>query len=252
MIKIVSNDFKIENIGLVIFDKDGTFIDIHTYWGRVVELRAKKIIEKYLLPQKMFEPLCSVMGFDIQTKILPPDSPVGLYSRNKVQEILLNFLINNGIKATLKEIEDIFKIVGNEFLKEQEEYTKVIPAAVKLMEKIKKAGGKMVVITSDSKDNANHTIVKNGLSKYFDYVYGAEDSQTPKTSGEIVKTVLLNTDISYENTVCIGDTYDDFLMAQNSNIRCINVSTGVVTKKQHLKYNKLCVNSLKEIDIIKL
>ena len=251
MINIISDRFKIENIELVIFDKDGTFIDIHTYWGRVVELRATKIIEYYNLDESFFEPLCAVMGYDIQTKLLPPDSPVGLYSRDRVQEILQFFLIKNDIDASIEDINSIFQEVAQDFISEQEEYTVVIPEAVDLMNDIKNTGAKMVVVTSDSKDNAEHTIKKRGLDKLFDGIYGAEDSKTPKTSGEIVKNILNKMNIKPENTICIGDTYDDYLMAQNSGIKgCINVSTGVVTMSQHKDYNDFCVSSLKELTIL--
>ena len=250
MINLKTKDWKIENIELVIFDKDGTFIDIHKYWGRVVELRAKEIIKYFGLNDDFYKPLCDVMGYDLKTEKLPPDSPVGLYARGKVQEILLYFLVSHNIEASIEDIENIFQTVGQEFLTEQEEYTVTINEAVILMERLKNAGCKMVVVTSDSRENAIYTVKKRGLDKFFEGVYGAEDSKEPKTTGDIVKKVLANIKIEPEKTVCIGDTYDDFLMGKNSGIKaCINVSTGVVTKNQHKEYNDFIVNSLSEIEI---
>ena len=105
MIALKTEKWKIEDIDFVIFDKDGTFIDIHKYWGRVVELRANAIIRYFNLSQNFYKPLCDVMGYDINSKKLPPDSPVGLYARGKVQEILLYFLIKNGVEALLPTSE---------------------------------------------------------------------------------------------------------------------------------------------------
>ena len=250
MINLKTKDWKIENIELVIFDKDGTFIDIYKYWGRVVELRAKEIINYFGLNNDFFEQLCDVMGYDLKTQKLPPDSPVGLYARGKVQEILLYFLLSHNIEASIEDIENIFQSVGQEFLKEQEEYTVTIDDAVMLIKKIAKTDCKMVVITSDSKDNAVYTIKKRGLNKYFEGIFGAEDSLEPKTTGDIVKKTLTELKFEPEKTVCIGDTYDDFLMAKNSQIKaCINVSTGVVTQKQHREYNNYAVSSLSELEI---
>ena len=252
MINLETKDWKIENIELVIFDKDGTFIDIHKYWGRVVELRAKEIISYFGLDDEIFKPLCDVMGYNIETGKLPPDSPVGLYARGKVQEILLYFLLSDNIDATIEDIENIFQTVGKEFIKEQEEYTVTIDDAVTLMKKLKSSGCKMAVITSDSKDNAVYTIKKRNLDKYFEGIYGAEDSKESKITGDIVRKVLQNLKIEPSKTVCIGDTYDDFLMAKNSGLKaCINVSTGVVTKEQHREYNEFVAESLSEIDISK-
>ena len=44
MIKISSADWEIDNIGAVFFDKDGTFIDLHYFWGKMTEMRAKEVI----------------------------------------------------------------------------------------------------------------------------------------------------------------------------------------------------------------
>ena len=249
MINLKTKNWQLENIELVVFDKDGTFIDIHKYWGRVVELRAKEVIKYFGMNDDFFESLCKIMGYDLKTQKLPSDSPVGLYARGKVQEILLYFLISNNIDATIEDIENIFQTVGKEFIKEQEEYTITINDAVSLIKKLNKTDCKMVVVTSDSRDNAIYTVKKHGLDKYFEGVYGAEDSKEPKTTGDVVKKVLSDLKIEPEKTVCIGDTYDDFLMAKNSKIKaCINVSTGIVTKKQHSEYNKFVLNSLSEIE----
>ena len=251
MITLKTEKWKIEDIDFVIFDKDGTFIDIHKYWGRVVELRANAVIRYFNLSQNFYKPLCDVMGYDINSKKLPPDSPVGLYARGKVQEILLYFLIKNGVEASIEDIETIFKEVGQEFIKEQEVYTTTIDDAVRFINDLYEKNVEMAVITSDSRENAIYTVEKRGLKKYFKGIYGAEDSETSKTTGDIVKKVLADVKKEPENVVCIGDTYDDFLMAKNSGIKaCINVSTGVVTQKQQKEYNEFCVNSLSEISIL--
>jgi len=247
MIRISTHDWLIDDIKLVIFDKDGTFIDIHKYWGRVVELRAEKTIRYFSLNKTFFEPLCSVMGYDLSTKKLPPDSPVGLYARGNVQEILLYYLVAQGVDAYLEDIERIFAEVNEEFLKEQEDYTVTIPEALEFMENLNNKVS-IAVITSDSRENAKKTINDNFLEKYFVEVFGAEDSETAKTTGEIVRKMLNKLEVKPENVICIGDTFDDYLMAKNSGIKaCINESTGVVTKTQHLEYNKYTVETLDEL-----
>lgn len=251
MVKFLCEDFEIDNIELVIFDKDGTFIDIHTYWGKIVELRAKKIIEYFSMSEDFFEQLCNLMGYNIKTKKLPFDSPVGLYARGKVQEILLHYLLKIGIDASYEDVEKIFYEVSVDFLLIQDEYTVIVKEAVELMESLSQKGVKMVVVTSDSKRNAIRTVEKNGLLNYFIDIYGAEDSASSKTSGEIVKKILKKFSLKSKNVICIGDTYDDFLMAKNSDlIACVNVSTGVVSFNEMKEYNHYCVKSLGDIKLI--
>ena len=147
MINFRVNENVIENVELVIFDKDGTFIDIHKYWGKVVELRARAIIKYFSMSSRFFEPLCNVMGYDLKTKLLPPDSPVGLYARNQVQEILTYYLIKNNIEAYPEAIETIFHDVAEEFMPYQEDYTVVIDDAIELIKKLKQNNVKIYCLS---------------------------------------------------------------------------------------------------------
>ena len=47
MISLKTNNWQIDNIDTILFDKDGTFIDLHYFWGKMTELRIKEVIKKY-------------------------------------------------------------------------------------------------------------------------------------------------------------------------------------------------------------
>ena len=47
MISLKSETWQIDNIETIIFDKDGTFIDLHYFWGKMTELRIKEIIKRF-------------------------------------------------------------------------------------------------------------------------------------------------------------------------------------------------------------
>ena len=55
MIKIYSADWELDNIEAVLFDKDGTFIDLHYFWGKMTEMRAKEVIREFNLEVSLFE-----------------------------------------------------------------------------------------------------------------------------------------------------------------------------------------------------
>ena len=58
MIKLSANDWSIDNIETIFFDKDGTFVDLHFFWGKMTELRAKEIVERFKLDNEFIEKLC--------------------------------------------------------------------------------------------------------------------------------------------------------------------------------------------------
>ena len=47
MLNLSTKDWYVDNIETVIFDKDGTFIDLHYFWGKMTELRALEVIKYY-------------------------------------------------------------------------------------------------------------------------------------------------------------------------------------------------------------
>ena len=49
MISLKSKSWQIDNVETVLFDKDGTFIDLHYFWGKMTELRVQEIIKRFEL-----------------------------------------------------------------------------------------------------------------------------------------------------------------------------------------------------------
>ena len=45
----------------ILFDKDGTFIDLHYFWGKMTEMRASSVINAFNLSEDFFEKLCSFL-----------------------------------------------------------------------------------------------------------------------------------------------------------------------------------------------
>ena len=87
MINLKTENWQINNIETILFDKDGTFIDLHYFWGKMTELRAKEIIQQYRLPQEKFQQLCSYLGYDIKQKRMLPDGITALYSHSKIPSL---------------------------------------------------------------------------------------------------------------------------------------------------------------------
>ena len=55
MINFKTKDWQIKNIETVLFDKDGTLIDLHYFWGKMTQMRSLAVIEKYNLKRKYMQ-----------------------------------------------------------------------------------------------------------------------------------------------------------------------------------------------------
>ena len=49
MINLKAKNFELNDIELIIFDKDGTITDSHYFWQEIINRRAKKICKKLSL-----------------------------------------------------------------------------------------------------------------------------------------------------------------------------------------------------------
>lgn len=250
MISLKTSNWQIENIDTILFDKDGTFIDLHYFWGKMTELRAQEVIKKFNLDSNSFEKICTILGYDINTQRMHADGITALYSRSKIIEIFKENLKDFQVNTTEKELENIFDLVSKKFYENMQEYTKPINTAIDFIKKIKKLGLKTGIVTSDSKESTLLTLRHFKWENLFDIVIGREDSPHTKESGEPTKLALNLLNANPNSTVMIGDAPMDFISATNAGIKnVILVATGQISKEELTKTSQNTINSLDEIEV---
>ena len=250
MISLKTNDWNIYNIETILFDKDGTFIDLHYFWGKMTELRCHKIIQVFKANEELFSELCLCLGYNLQTQKMIPDGITAMYSRQKIIEIFKNDLINYNIKTTTQQLEEIFDEVSLEFYKKLTEYTKPINEAIEFIKKIRQKNIKTAVVTSDSIVSTELTLKHFGWEVLFDYAVGRENSTETKESGALTKIALTKLNANPKTTIMIGDAPMDFISAKNAGIeKTILVETGQINKSTLLKISPYVVETLAEMDI---
>lgn len=250
MVKIFTKKWKIEKIKGIIFDKDGTIIDSHLYWGKIIEERARAIIEKYNLSNKLFLGLCLAMGYSHKKKKLLSKGPIALVSREEVINIIKKFLLLKGLNIKCSGLESIFNKVHNDFIKYQYNYLKLLPGISDFLSLLKREKVRMAVVTSDSYKNTVEIFKKLKILNYFDAVIGRETVNEPKITGKPALEALKLLKINKTLCVCIGDALQDIVMSDNCGIkRCIAVATGQISIKCLEKYSSYVVNSIKLLTV---
>lgn len=251
MIKLKSKKWTLDNIETVLFDKDGTFIDLHYFWGKMTEMRAREVIKRYNLPDCCFFQLCLFLGYDVLNKKMLSDGITALYSRVKIIEIFKENLKEIGAKSTIQELTEIFDFVSENFYKEIEKYTKPIEEAIEFIKKLHSKGVKLGIVTSDSVESTNLTLNKFGWENLFDVVMGRESSSETKESGIPTLTALKKLNANPETTIMIGDAPMDYISAKNAGIdRTILVATGQIKEEELAKTSYYVLNSLRELEFI--
>ncbi len=250
MISLKTNKWQINNIDTVLFDKDGTFIDLHYFWGKMTEMRASEIIKTFGMPQTSFYRLCLYLGYNIETSKMLKDGITALYSRPVVIEKFNEKLKEENIITTDKRIEEIFDYVSSEFYKNISKYTKPIEPAVDFIKKLKANGIKIGIVTSDAKESTLLTIKNFKWDNLFDVVIGRESSKSTKESGIPTKMALEILTANPKTSIMIGDAPMDYISAKNAGIeKTILVATGQIDEEELQKMSDYTIESLSDVDI---
>ena len=252
MITIKNKNWQLEHVEAVFFDKDGTLIDSHVYWGKIIEIRSAALVAA-LDPQnkELYSELCRVMGWSLREKRLSPSGPIALVQRDVVIEIVMKYLLKSGFSISEQEIGGIFTDVHKGFIGNMLPYIKIIAGVEPMLMRLKKRGVKLAVITTDAQNNTLEILQYLDIDKYFDLVVTKESTKESKPGGMPALFALKSLKVKAENSICIGDAPMDILMGENARLKAtIGVATGQITLEELMKYTKYFINNLSEVEIL--
>lgn len=249
-VSISANGWNLDGVSAILFDKDGTFVDSHQYWGKIIFHRSEVICEAFQLDPSCIERLELMMGFSRKLERLLPSGPIALVSRDEVIECVTRYLLTQKIQASNLQISDIFERVHHE-MEKIDEHIQLIPAALPLFQSLKDKGVKLAVVTTDAIKNTEMTLEKLGLQSYFSAIVGRESCKEPKISGVPATIALSKLGISARESICIGDAPMDMQMALKSGCKAsIGVATGQISESDLLKVTPYVVSSLSQLLVV--
>ncbi|HBA89131.1 MAG TPA: hypothetical protein DCZ75_14450 [Geobacter sp.] len=248
MISLSGNGWRLDGVNCVLFDKDGTLVDSHIYWGRIIERRSRAIVRHYGLGGETFDPLCLAMGLDRPAGRLRPEGPIALVSREEVISVVRRELEAMGVEASEAALGELFVHEHKAFLPELFGYVSMLPGVRELLVRLKKLGVKTAVVTTDTVPNTRETLGYLGIDHLFDAVVGKESTKEPKTTGVPATLALQLLGLPREGAVCVGDAPMDLLMAKNGGLQAgIWVATGQIEGEELTQYSPYGVRSLHEL-----
>lgn len=252
MIKLFGPNWELEDVELVLFDKDGTLIDSHLYWGSIIQKRARAIIEHYNMPKESFYGLCMIMGYSLDSGRLSPQGPVALVSREEVIDIVDDYLGRIGVAGSKEAIEDIFSFVHKEAIADIKDISKLLPGAEETLKKMNETGLKLALVTSDSVINTREILKILNIDEYFTLVAGREFCSEPKSSGAPAKKACGQLKIETKKAICIGDAPMDIAMADGAHLKaCISVALGQTPASDLRQQNEYVINNYSELSVQK-
>jgi HAD superfamily hydrolase (TIGR01549 family) len=250
MSSLILPNTQIDNIKMVIFDKDGTLIDVHHYWCSMIEYRAEFFVNSLDIKDKkeLYNNLVNNMGIDLKTKKMKAEGPVGIKPRSCIVNVALDTILKYDKNYTKDMVENIFLEVDEYSKNNLTTIVKALPNVNELLEELKQSNIKITIATTDLTKRANLAMESLQLDKYFIDIVGADLVKNAKPNPDLVNYILNKYNLTKDDVVVIGDSMADLGMAKNASCKFLAVKSGLYTN-EFIKQSKNIIDDLTQLKV---
>jgi phosphoglycolate phosphatase len=250
---LIDGEIVLDNIEAIIFDKDGTLIDIHHYWSSMIKLRASLIAHKWFVQKKAEQierDLVGIMGVDLLSGKIKPNGPVGIKPRPFIVNIASEMVRSRGVDITNNEMENVFLEVDRQTSEKILPLLKLLPGVIELLENLKKCGTIMIVASTDITSRARMAMEALKIDHFFSEIIGGDSVKNAKPSPDLALSAIEKCGIVADKIVVIGDHPVDVVMGKSANVGLnIGVLTGLSNATMFDNLDCTVINDLRSIEV---
>jgi|SRR5690625_1110194 len=246
-LEVNGNDYEIEGI---LFDKDGTLIELHTLWSTWFEHVWKEVKRKQPEVTCTKEKVSESIGLDMKNRIISAKGPLAIGTMEDIAIIISHHLYLSQLpwNEAVQTVRNSMKYVHNTI--DWNQLLKLVRGLEGFLEKARKSGIKMGVVTSDDTDIARTHLRLLNIDHFFHAVIGSDQIGLPKPYPDIGYQACKEMQIDPHHVVVIGDTNSDMNLGQHLKAKgSIGMLTDESTDEGHLKdadhvirhYNQLSI-----------
>lgn len=250
----INDECVLEDVRLILLDKDGTIIDIHHYWGTMLKERAQIIVNRWFSDSdsqaKIFNELIDVMGIEIESGCMKPEGPVGVKPRPFIVKVASEVVCKNGVTTEEEEIEKLFKEVDLQTSNDMLPLLKVLPGVDAFIKDCHEQGLQLGIVTTDITARGRKALQALKMENFFQYIIGGDKVNNPKPASDSVDIILAQSGIKKSRVAVIGDHSVDILMGLNSGVVTnIGVLTGLGNRDTFNKLGCYIASSFNNVKI---
>jgi pyrophosphatase PpaX len=154
-------------------------------------------------------------------------------------------------KIDLDKAEAMITTYREHNLEHHDAYVKIFPNVKETLEKLKKQGIQLGIVTTKMRGTAIRGMKLTGIYDYFDTIIAIDDITNPKPHPEPVLSAMKNIQADPETTLMVGDNHHDIESGQNAGVKTAGVAWSLkgeeVLKKYHPTYMLHDMKDLLEI-----
>jgi len=226
---------------LLLFDKDGTIIDIHHYWTSMIKIRAGLVSDKWFENSagrdEVTDTLMDAMGVDLASWRMKPEGPVGVKSRPEIVNIAANVVRGHGVEITDSDMEEVFGQADDISAEDLLPLLKILPGVLEFLQSAKSNGIKLAIVSTDLVDRSKRALAALEIAHLFDAVFGGNSVKTTKPAPDMAQLAVKECGSQYAKTVVFGDHPVDMKMGLNAGVGgVVGVLTGIAHPQQFSEY----------------
>ncbi len=207
---------------LIIFDKDGTLIDIDTMWGGWITELAQRLEAATGLP--IARSLFKTMAFDPDSGTIVPSGPLSIAPLAELRKLVVVVLQGAGLSPNESEAA----LAKAWHLPDPVALAQPLADLPLLFGALRAHELKIAVATSDDRAPTEATLTALGIASFVDALVCADDGLPIKPAPDMILAICRALAISPAKTVMIGDNADDLRMGRAAKVGlAIGVLSGV-------------------------
>ena len=216
----------------VLFDKDGTIIDIHHYWDSMIRIRSALVVKRWFSGNssrhEIQNQLIDSMGLSLNSGRIKAEGPVGVKPRSFIVNVVADVVCDYGVDIANTEMELLFSEVDQAASEELLPLLDLLPGVESLLQQLKERGVMMAIVSSDITSRARKAMELLGLDYYFDDIIGSDQVEHSKPAADLALLALERFGVLSERAVVIGDHPVDIEMGNHAGVGLkIRVLTGL-------------------------
>ncbi len=227
---------------LIIFDKDGTLIDVHAMWGGWATELARRLEDASGLP--ITESLFNLLGFDPLKGRIAPDGHLALTPAPELQALIVDLLEGAGLSRQGAEEA----LTASWHIPDPVALARPIVDLKALFKMIRAHGAKIAVATADDRPLTEAILSGLGISSLVDALACADDGRPLKPAPDMVLHLCRQLDVLPARTAVVGDHVVDLQMGRAAGAGLvIGVSSGLSAASDLAEYADLVLSSIEEL-----
>jgi phosphoglycolate phosphatase len=248
MVKLVAGNKSID-CESVIFDKDGTLVDLtQVLFGLA---RARRLAVEEHGGKEVADLWQKVMGVDLAQDKMDYGGPLATAPRQ--QEVLIAaacfYLKGYSWEEARNQAQNAYD--------EADEHMKppfgtvLLPGIEATLKQMRAHGLKLAIASTDTHRRIASSFEALGIAILFDAFVGDDDVVNGKPAPDMIVEAMKRTDCSPEQTVMVGDSMSDMRMGKNARVKaCIGVLTGYTKKEKLQQFADAIVSSVAELRVL--